>query len=250
MVEHSVLPRIQALLPDGERKVLKIWRVVGVPESIVEAGVGEELLGLGLELGYCARLGEVDVRIWGSPPQAEEAERILRNAFGKAVLDSGAASIEQWVVEELSRRKQTVSTAESCTGGFIANLLTHVPGSSVVFDSGRVTYANWAKVELGVPEELLETHGAVSEPVAAALAGAARAAGRATYGIATTGIAGPAGGSEDKPVGTVFVAVAGPEGTIRVEKHAFRTDRLAFKQLAAQAALLLLRRVLLEIPAD
>jgi nicotinamide-nucleotide amidase len=192
----------------------------------------------------------VDVRIWGSPLQAEEAERILRNAFGKAVLDSGAASIEQWVVEELSRRKQTVSTAESCTGGFIANLLTHVPGSSVVFDSGRVTYANWAKVELGVPEELLEAHGAVSEPVAAALAGAARAAGRATYGIATTGIAGPAGGSEDKPVGTVFVAVAGPEGTIRVEKHAFRTDRLAFKQLAAQAALLLLRRVLLEIPAD
>jgi nicotinamide-nucleotide amidase len=248
MVETSVLPILQKLAPPGSQQTLKIWRVVGVPESIVEAQVGEVLLALGVELGYCARLGEVDVRVLGTTAQAAHAEEILRSAFGKSVLPSESASLEQFIVQELTARRQTVATAESCTGGFVANLLTNVPGSSAVFDAGHVTYANSAKVRLGVPSHLIETHGAVSEPVASALAQAARQAAGASFGLATTGIAGPGGGSEEKPLGTVFVAVAGPDQSVCVEKHRFQTDRLAFKQLAAQAVLLLLRRVLIGVP--
>lgn len=249
MVEATVLPILRTLCPAEGRRVMRNWRVVGVPESVVEARVGEALLGLGIELGYCARLGEVDVRVLGSREQASQAESILSEAFGKSMLPVTAASLEQFLVQELTLRKQTVATAESCTGGFIANLLTNVPGSSAVFDSGRVTYANSEKIALGVAPQVIQQHGAVSEAVAESLARAARASAKATYGISTTGVAGPGGGTEEKPVGTVYVSVAGPGAEVVVEKHRFQTDRLAFKQLAAQAALLLLRRVLLGITA-
>lgn len=247
MVESAVLPILRTLCPQGAGRVMRNWRVVGVPESVVEARVGEALLGLGVELGYCARLGEVDVRVLGSAEQASQAEAILSDSFGKSMLPCDAASLEAFLVQELTRRGQTVATAESCTGGFIANLLTNVPGSSAVFEAGRVTYANSEKIALGIAPELLQTHGAVSEPVAAALAQCTRGAAKTTYGVSTTGIAGPDGGTEEKPVGTVYIAVAGPGGEVALEKHRFQTDRLAFKQLAAQAALLLLRRVLLGI---
>ena len=249
MVEATVLPILRTLCPAEGRRVMRNWRVVGVPESVVEARVGEALLGLGIELGYCARLGEVDVRVLGSREQASQAESILSEAFGKSMLPVTAASLEQFLVQELTLRNQTVATAESCTGGFIANLLTNVPGSSAVFDSGRVTYANSEKIALGVAPQVIQQHGAVSEAVAESLARAARASAKATYGISTTGVAGPGGGTEEKPVGTVYVSVAGPGAEVVVEKHRFQTDRLAFKQLAAQAALLLLRRVLLGITA-
>lgn len=249
MVESSVLPLLETLAPGGSRRLMRIWRVVGVPESVVEARVGEALLGLGVELGYCARLGEVDVRVLGNEAQTGAAESILSAAFGKSMLPAETTSLEEFIVREATVRSQTIATAESCTGGFIANLLTNVPGSSAVFGAGRVTYANSEKVALGVPAELIGAHGAVSEPVAAALAMAARNAAGATWGVSTTGIAGPGGGSEEKPVGTVFVGVAGPGGEVRVEKHRFQTDRQAFKQLAAQAALLLLRRILLGLAA-
>jgi nicotinamide-nucleotide amidase len=249
MVEHSVLPLLRSLFPQENQQRIHLWRVVGVPESVVEATVGEALLELGVELGYCARLGEVDVRVRGSDEEADQAEAILRKAFGKSVLPAGTASLEEFVIQELARRKQTVATAESCTGGFIANLLTNVPGASAVLGAGQVTYANSAKIALGVPAQQIESCGAVSEPVAASLAQAARARAGATFGISSTGIAGPGGGSEEKPVGTVYVAVAGPDEEVRVEKHRFQTDRLAFKQLAAQAALLLLRRILLGVRA-
>jgi len=224
---------------------MQTWRVVGIPESHVEDAVGEALLKLGIEPGYCARPNEVDVRIIGTEAQLAAAQSLLETAFGPAMLPRDTRSLEHWLVETLQQRGLTLATAESCTGGSLAGKITDVPGSSSVFGYGFVTYANAAKVALGVPADLLEAHGAVSEPVARALALCAQQVAGADYALATTGIAGPTGGSEEKPVGTVFIALALPDKTVLVEKFRYQSDRQIFKQLTTQAAFNLLRKQLL-----
>jgi nicotinamide-nucleotide amidase len=145
----------------------------------------------------------------------------------------------------LVQRNQTVAVAESCTGGLLANRITNVPGASAVFLAGYVCYANQAKIDmLDVDPQLIEKYGAVSEQVSRALAEHARACARSDYALATTGVAGPGGGSPEKPVGTVYIAVAASGKTI-VKKFFFPTDRETFKQIATQAALELLRRRLI-----
>jgi nicotinamide-nucleotide amidase len=125
----------------------------------------------------------------------------------------------------------------------LANRITNVPGASKVFVAGHVVYANEAKVNvLGVDKNLIEKHGAVSEPIACAMAEGARARARSTYALATTGIAGPTGGSEDKPVGTVYVALAFADEETIVKRFFFPSDRETFKELTAQASFDLLRR--------
>ena len=136
---------------------------------------------------------------------------------------------------------ERVAAAESCTGGLLAELLTRVPGASAVFDLGVVAYANAMKERLlGVPGEALEAHGAVSEPVSRALAEGARRTAAATWGLGITGIAGPTGGTPEKPVGTVHVALAGPGGTEAVARL-YRGDRERIRRQAAFEALNLLR---------
>jgi len=150
------------------------------------------------------------------------------------------------VVKLLNQRKETLATAESCTGGLIANCITNVPGASEVFLAGYVTYANNAKSDvLNVDPKLIDKHGAVSEPVARVMAEGARTRAASTYGVATTGIAGPNGGTDEKPVGTVYIALASAESETIAKKFFFPTDRETFKQLAAQTALDLLRRKVL-----
>ena len=147
----------------------------------------------------------------------------------------------------LTGRKQTLAVAESCTGGFLAHRITNVPGASVVFLAGYVTYANTAKEGvLGVDPRLISAHGAVSEEVARAMAEGARRKANATFALATTGIAGPGGGTEAKPVGTVFVALAGGGAATQVKGLLFPDDRPTFKELTTQAALEMLRRSLLK----
>jgi nicotinamide-nucleotide amidase len=244
MVETQVMELLRKLTPPSER-TMQTWRVADTPESVVEERVGEQLLSLGIELGYCARLGEVDVRVVGSDAQISAAEAIIVDAFGKCVLPASFHSLEEYLVLELSKRNQTISTAESCTGGYISNLITNVPGSSAVFTHGFVCYANHAKESLGVPNELITSHGAVSEPVARSLAVNLRRITGSTFALVTTGIAGPSGGSTEKPVGTVYIGLASPDQSCIVERHLFSTDRLSFKQLASQAALNLIRRALM-----
>jgi nicotinamide-nucleotide amidase len=164
------------------------------------------------------------------------------------MLPADFRSLETWLVSELARRKKTLSTAESCTGGALASQITNAPGSSAIFGFGFVTYANAAKQQLGVSENLLREHGAVSAPVAEALASHALQISGSDYALATTGIAGPSGGSEDKPVGTVFIALASQGGSAVVEKYRFNTDRQSFKHLVVQTALNLLRKTLLQDP--
>lgn len=141
------------------------------------------------------------------------------------------------VSDQLKRQGLTIATAESCTGGLIAHTFTNVSGSSNYFDRGIISYSNIAKIsELGVPEDFLIKHGAVSEQVAKAMADSIRTKSNVDIGIATTGIAGPTGGTKDKPVGLVYIAVSTQEGT-NVKKFMFKGDRLQNKKSTCNAAL-------------
>ena len=247
MFRDSVIPILQQIVPERSAVECRTFRIVGVGESVVEAAVGPQILALpGVELGYCARLGEVDVRVIGAPAVLDAAEGMIRNAFAASILTAENEKLEEVVVRLLTEANQRITTAESCTGGLLAHRITNVPGSSAVFDAGFVTYANETKVGmLGVNASVIEQHGAVSEKVARAMAEGALGKSRATFALSITGIAGPGGGSADKPVGTTFIALASKSGETVVQHRNFRSDRESFKQLACQAALEMLRQRLM-----
>lgn len=251
MFDQSAVPFIQRELA-SEIFVCRTLRSTGIGESIVQEMVEPKLLPLlrqGLEVGYCARPGAVDVRLTASGPNAAETvragEEIVQQMLAANIYGWDDDEMESVVVAGLTRRKQTLALAESCTGGLIAHRITNVPGSSEVFPGGIVGYANRSKeVFLNVPAEILRTKGAVSEEVACAMATGARAGFNADYAVAVTGIAGPGGGTPEKPVGTVFIALATPTG-ITVKKNFNAWDRETFKQVTSQQALELLRRELI-----
>jgi nicotinamide-nucleotide amidase len=210
------------------------------------AGPLQSLVRAGLELGYCARPGQVDVRLVARGPKAEElvteAQAIVRNELQDHIYANDEEEIEAVIVREMTHKKKTLALAESCTGGCIANRVTDVPGASAVLLAGIVSYSNEAKERfLGVRSETLAEHGAVSEAVAREMAEGVREQTKADYAISVTGIAGPAGGTPGKPVGTVFIGLAGPFKTI-VIKNLNPWDRETFKQVTSQQALELLRR--------
>ena len=250
MFSKFVIPILQQIVPISTIEK-RIYKIAGIGESVVEEAIGEKVLAIpGIELGYCARPGEVEVRILGEAQAIEQADGIVRSALGPSIFSTGEETLEEVVVKLLTKRNQTLASAESCTGGLIANRITNVPGASRVFVAGYVCYANQAKTDmLNIDPKLIETHGAVSEPVARALAEDARACARSDYALSTTGIAGPTGGSPEKPVGTVYIALASADSDMIVKKFFFPTDRETFKQLAAQTALDLLRRRILNSAA-
>ena len=239
----SILRSIAKGPPPVERRFYKI-AVMG--ESVIEEKIGNKILAIpGVELGYCARPGEVDVRIIGERAALDRADKIVRAELGSVIFTGGDDTLEQVLVELLTKKKETLAIAESCTGGLLANRITNVSGSSKVLLAGYVVYANEAKIDiLGVDPQLLEKHGAVSEEVARAMAEGARKRAKSTYALSTTGIAGPDGGSEQKPVGTVYVALADEKET-KVRQLFFPSDRETFKQLVAQFAFEMLRKRLL-----
>ena len=243
--EHamSILRSIVKGPPPVERRFYKI-AVMG--ESVIEEKIGKEVLAIpAVELGYCARPGEVDVRMIGPRAALEQADKIVRAQLGAAIFTDDDKTLEEVLVKLLTEQKQTLALAESCTGGLLANRVTNVSGSSGVLLAGYVVYANDAKIDiLGVDPKLIEKHGAVSEEVARAMAEGARKRAGSTYALATTGIAGPTGGSEEKPVGTVYVTLADETDT-KVRKLFFPSDRETFKQLVAQVAFEMLRRRLI-----
>ena len=246
MFKKFAMPILQSILEVPLSIERRSYSIAGMGESVVEEAIGEKILAIpGIELGYCARPGEVEVRIIGAPDAIQMADAIVRSRLGMSIFSAAEEALEAVVVKLLEQRKETLATAESCTGGLIANRITNVPAASEVFLAGYVTYANNAKTDvLNVDPRLIDKHGAVSEPVARAMAEGARTRARSTYGLATTGIAGPSGGSDQKPVGTVYVALASAKSDTLVRKFLFPTDRQTFKQLAAQTALDLLRRKL------
>jgi nicotinamide-nucleotide amidase len=249
MFKAAVVPLLNQYLRLEAPFVCRTLRATCLGESVVEERVSLPLAPLverGLQIGYCARPGQVDVRLAAQNATADElvaeAGAIVRDRLGKFLYTDGEEEIEATIVELLTRRKLTLAVAESCTGGCISHRLTNVPGASAVLLAGLVTYSNKAKGKfLGVREQTLEANGAVSEAVAREMAEGARNQTGANYALSVTGIAGPAGGSEAKPVGTVYLGLAGPEQTI-VEGRFNPLDRETFKQVTAQQALDLLRR--------
>jgi len=245
MFTDSVRPILEKVLPPRPDCTLRSYRTAGLGESGVEALVGEALLALGLEVGYCARPGEVDLRLIGADAALARAEAVVVEKLGPHLVSRDRRELEKVVVDLLTARGETLAVAESCTGGLLAHRITNVPGASAVFLQGFVTYANEAKTRaLGVSAELLDAHGAVSAAVATAMAEGARAAAGTDHALATTGIAGPGGGSPAKPVGTVFIALATKLGPTIVQHHRLSQHRATFKDLATQTALDLLRRQL------
>ncbi len=248
----QVLPRIKEWCPLPVPCGCRTLRTVGIGESQVEQLIGEPLrvfTDRGLELGYCARPGEVDVRLVARGTDAdrmiEEAEQCVRRLVGEHIFGEDDVELEQVVVALLTARKQTLAVAESCTGGLIAHRITNIPGASAVFLGGVIPYANAAKQALlGVRPETLDRDGAVSEATAREMAIGVRTRLNADYGLAITGIAGPGGGTLEKPVGTVFIALASSvDNVVLRPKNPF--DRATFKQVTAQQALELMRRTLL-----
>jgi len=245
MLRESVLPILGKLPPPSTtRNECRTYRVVGLGESAVEERIGLSLERRGdLEVGYCARPNEVDLRLISPKSLLDTVEPEVLSALGENIVTSDDRTLEEVVVKELIGRRLTLATAESCTGGLIAHRITNVPGSSEIFLAGTVAYANETKVAaLGVPADLIGAHGAVSAPVAIAMAEGARAHADSDFALSTTGIAGPGGGTEEKPVGTLFLALARRDHPTKVRQEKFPMDRETFKQVASQTALDWLRR--------
>ena len=246
LAEEFVLPRLAARL--GTVPASRLVKLFAVPESHADQlmrPVMDDPAFRGVRFGYRAHWPEIHVKWAVAGPDAEaRADAILarvRALFGDAIFAEGKGELARQLVERLAARGERVALAESCTGGLLAETLTAVAGSSAVFDLGVVAYANEAKsAVVGVPAGLLAAHGAVSDPVARALAEGARRLAGATWGIGITGIAGPTGGTEEKPVGTVFLALAGP-GETRSLRRLYRGDRRRVRETATYEALNLLR---------
>ncbi len=253
MFESLVYPSIAGLQDTGRAPLeWRNFKIFGVGESSLASVLEPDFAGISdLEVGYCARLGEVDLRLIGSGAAVDEASSLVRAGFSPHIVTESEDAIEKVILELLLERGETVATAESCTGGLIASTLTDVPGSSAVFQRGYVTYSNEAKIAiLGVSEVLLAQHGAVSIEAVEAMARGCLEAGAADHAIAVSGIAGPGGGSDAKPVGTVYVAVASREGDVFSKRYFFPVDRISFKLRVTRLALDLLRRRLVGFPLD
>jgi nicotinamide-nucleotide amidase len=247
VLETEPLRRVLAGSQVPERRVLRFY---GVSESAIArslAAAGGD--GDGVDVTICARDFELHVDLFvenGGAEQADAIERRLVDDAGRFLFSRREMGTAELVLELLRTRGLTLATAESCTGGLVGARLTDVPGSSDVFLGGAIVYSDVAKQEqLGVSAATLAAHGAVSAEVAAELARGARERLRADVAVAVTGIAGPGGGTPDKPVGLVFVHAAGPTGE-RALRLDFPGDRETIRGRATVSALHLVRRLLTE----
>ncbi|MGC8861431.1 MAG: competence/damage-inducible protein A [Armatimonadota bacterium] len=252
MVDGRVAPYLRERVGSSAAVIRsRVLRLAGIGESSVEEAVKHLLNSANPTVAPLASPGEVHLRITAKAPTAAEAEAIINEMDAKLVAILGDhvfgrddQTLERVVVGSLIARKTTLAVAESCTGGLVASRITDVPGSSAAFLEGVVSYSNESKRKLlGVPSELLDRHGAVSEEVARAMAEGIRKTSGADFGLSTTGIAGPTGATPGKPVGLVYIALADADGTC-AQRHQFGGSRADIKLRASQAALDLLRRSL------
>ena len=255
MVDDQVLPFIKKSLPLKQEFHCRTLRSLGVGESMVEDMLLDQLkplMDLGLDLGFCARTGQVDIRLCGygteMPQLIADAEAIIRVAIDKQIYGIDDQSIAEVVVERLITAGETLAVAESCTGGFLGHHITNVPGASAIFAGGVLTYSNAMKQKLlGVSESTLAEHGAVSKSVAIEMVEGALKVSGADHALSITGIAGPGGGTPDKPVGTVWLGVASRGGRPLAIRKFHPYDRETFKHATVHQALELLRRRLQKI---
>ncbi len=230
----------------------RILRTSGMSESAVNQAIQEQLKQKEPVLGLTATEYGVDIRIVArassvvrSRAAADSVEAVIREKLGDALYGVDGQELEEVVGALLKQRKLTLAVAESCTGGLISSRITNVSGSSDYFERGVVVYSNLSKTEMiNVPKDLIEGHGAVSTEVASAMAKGIRSFAHTDLGLAVTGIAGPGGGTEQKPVGLVYFALASAQG-ISVAEYRFPGTREQVRMRAAQMALDMVRRHLI-----
>jgi nicotinamide-nucleotide amidase len=253
LLEENVIPLLEKERQEEPFHRSRTLRVFGFTESaIADRLKGINRPGHSASLAYLPRFPENHVKIMVNGKFLEEVEKtlqetekIIREKLGGAVFAADQETLEETVGNLLRSNRATLAVAESCTGGLITYRLTNIPGSSDYFDRGVVVYSNRAKVELlKIPEDLLTSAGAVSAPVAEKMAEGVRQISQSTLGLGITGIAGPGGGSEEKPVGLVFIALASPRGTVS-KKYQFGGDREQIKIIAAHTAIDWVRRFFL-----
>lgn len=242
MLEEAILSPLRGQGAAPQKRLLKTF-------GLVEAEVDGRLKALtqrwpNVRVGFRVKFPEIHVTLTAKADAGDlsQAATWACEQLGPAVFSQSEAGLAEVLVRELEVVGATLATAESCTGGIIADLITDVPGGSTIFLQGVVAYANQAKVSLlGVDRASLDLHGAVSEEVVTQMAMGVRERAGATFAVATSGIAGPGGGTADKPVGTVWLAVVGPQGT-KTRKLTLPFERRGNKQVSAYAALALLRQ--------
>lgn len=225
----------------------------GMPEATID----EKLRPLNLKdvrLSFRVKFPEIILKLVVRAKNSDEAKNAvlaaansIREILGEHIYAEGETSLAELVGQLLLKNKMTVSVAESCTGGLLCSTITDVAGASEWFDRGVVSYSNQSKMQtLGVTEEILRSHGAVSADTAIAMAEAIKRISGSQIGVGITGIAGPSGGSPEKPVGTVYIALATPDGS-EPYHFKFSRDRLWFKQIVVATALDLVRRYLIKL---
>ena len=248
MLEESVLPELKEFA-GRQAVVVRRLKCFGAGESTIAKMLGDMMQrGRNPLINCTASSGIITLHIIAAAKEQNEAqkmaendEKFLRDILGELVYGIEEQTLAEVVGEKLARQKKTIAVAESCTGGWLAKLITDVPGASGYFTYGWITYSNEAKIsELGVPAELIEKHGAVSEQVAEAMARGARGKAGTDFAIGITGIAGPTGGTEQKPIGLVYISVDSDSGC-QTKRCLFINKRRLTRQRAAQTALNMLR---------
>jgi len=256
MFAGSVLPRLQSELRGAGVIFERRLHTFGMAESRVNELLRDLLEKPAPRMGLIAKTGVIDIRLTATGDSLEEAKLIVaeteaevRSRLGEAVFGSDLQTLESVVAEMLMEREIKIAVAESCTGGLLAKRLTDISGISSVFMEGWVTYSNEAKMKrLGVPARLIRQKGSVSAEVAKAMAEGARKRAGTDISLAVTGIAGPTGGTPDKPVGLTYVALASPEGT-QVQEFRFPGNRADVRDRTVKAALNMVRLYLLKTAA-
>lgn len=251
MFSDQVIPRLQQEGIFPEIDCYLQLRTAGIGESALAEKVEPILAGIdGLVVGYCAHAGMVDLRLSShdantlSEEKLNEIGEVCRKELGEDFVCFGDRTLAGVIFGDLRALDKTLAVAESCTGGLLSSQFTEIPGISKVFHGGAVCYHNDAKVQvLDVPESMLDQHGAVSEEVAIAMATGACEKYGADYGLSVTGFAGPAGGSQILPIGTIYLGYASPLG-VWAKKLNLRGDRLSNRRRATTAALDWMRRKL------
>jgi nicotinamide-nucleotide amidase len=249
MLKEQLMPRLVARFQPQATIVTRVLKTIGVGESDLDQRIADLFrAGVNPSIAVLAHAGAVDVKVTAKAQTREAALAMLdalvpqlRQRLGDCIFAVDRGSIEEVAGECLRRRNWSVATAESCTGGLVAAMLASVAGASDYFRGCVVAYDEDSKIAmLDVAPDLLERHGAVSEEVAGAIAVGAQAAFRSTLALGITGVAGPSGGSEEKPVGLVYVALAGPEAAMDVRRLMLPGDREFIQRRAALAALTML----------
>ena len=255
MLKQAIIPQLSGHVDPNRKLLLNRYHTFGQGESNLQQWIADKLPTWPdeVELGFRAGAPTLEVKIQTPVGQADihqQACRTLTDLIGDYIVAEEDSSLAATLIDELKRREQTITFAESCTGGLIASMLTAEPGSSAVFEAGFVTYADHIKSQLvDVCETTLAEHGAVSEPVVREMALGALAASGADYVAAVSGIAGPGGGSDEKPVGTVWIAW-GTAAELKTACLHYPYRRRMFQTMVAGAALDLVRREVMGIKSE